>query len=53
MVSVGEGDGLVQVCATLSAVEATDIQITITLTISDGTGIYSNISNLNSMVLLN
>ena len=39
MVSVGEGDGMVQVCATLSAVEDTERDFTITLTTSDGTGI--------------
>ena len=38
MLSVGEGDGMVQVCATLSAVEETERNFTITLTNSDDTG---------------
>ena len=38
MVSVGEGDGMVQVCATLSTVEDTERDFTITLATSDGTG---------------
>ena len=38
MVSVGEEDGMVQVCATLSAVEDTERNFTITLATSDGTG---------------
>ena len=38
MVSVGEGDGMVQVCATLSAVEDTERNLTITVSTSDGTG---------------
>ena len=40
MVSVGEGDGMVQVCATLSAVEDTERDFTITLATSDGTGMH-------------
>ncbi len=39
LLSVGEGDGMVQVCATLSAIEDTERNITITLYTSDGTGI--------------
>ena len=39
MVSVGEGDGVVQVCATLSAVEETERDFNITLNIADGTGV--------------
>ena len=35
---VGEGDGLVQVCATLSAVEATERNFMVTLMTTDGTG---------------
>ncbi len=38
MLSVGEGDGMVQVCATLSAMDATERNFTITLTTSDSTG---------------
>ena len=40
MVSVGEGDGMVQVCATLSAVEETERDFNVTLSTSnvDGTG---------------
>ena len=38
VVSVGEEDGMVQVCATLSAVEDTERDFTITLATSDGTG---------------
>ena len=38
MVSVGEGDGTVTVCARLSAVEATERNFTISLNSSDGTG---------------
>ena len=38
MVSVGEEDGMVQVCATLSAVEDTERDLTITLATSNGTG---------------
>ncbi len=39
MLSVGEGDGMVQVCATLSAMETTERNFTITLATSDNTGI--------------
>ncbi len=39
MLSVNEGDGMVQVCATLSAIEATERNFTITLDTRDGTGI--------------
>ena len=38
VVSVGEEDGMVQVCATMSAVEDTERDFTITLATSDGTG---------------
>ena len=38
MLSVGEGDGVVQVCATLSAAEETEKNFTVTLVTSDGTG---------------
>ena len=38
MVSVGEGDGMVQVCATLSAVEDTETNSTITLATKDRSG---------------
>ncbi len=38
MLSVGEGDGIVQVCATLSTVEDTERNFTITLATSDSTG---------------
>ena len=38
MVSVGEEDGMVQVCATLSAVEDTERDFAITLATNDGTG---------------
>ena len=38
MVSAGEEDGMVQVCATLSAVEDTEKNFTIFLSTSDGTG---------------
>ena len=38
MVSVGEGDGTVTVCATLTVVEATERDFTITLATSNGTG---------------
>ncbi len=41
MLSVGEGDGIVQVCATLSAMEDTERNFTITLATSDGTGPYN------------
>ena len=50
MVSVGEGDGIVQVCATLSAVEATERDFTITLATSDGTG---NMRLLHRLDLMN
>jgi hypothetical protein len=36
--SVGEGDGMVQVCATLSAVNDTEREFSITLATGDGTG---------------
>ncbi len=39
MLSVGEGDELVQVCATLSVMEDTERDFTVTLATSDGTGI--------------
>ncbi len=39
--NVGEGDGTVQVCATLSALEDTERDFTITLSTSDGSGIRS------------
>ena len=39
MLNVSEDEGAVQVCATLSL--STEIDITITLTTSDGTGIYA------------
>ncbi len=38
MLSVDEGDGMVQVCATLSAVEDTQRNFIITLTTNDDTG---------------
>ncbi len=38
LLSVGEGDGMVQACATLSTVEDTERNFTITLATSDGTG---------------
>ncbi len=38
MLSVGEGDGMVQVCGTLSAIEDTERNFTITLATSNGTG---------------
>ena len=38
MVSVDEGDGMVQVCAALSAVEDTERDFSVTLATSDGTG---------------
>ncbi len=38
MLSVGEGDGMVEVCATLSAVEAIERNFTTTLITSNGTG---------------
>ena len=40
-VGVGEGDGLVQVCAMLSAMEVTERNFTVTLITSDGTGKYA------------
>ena len=40
MVSVGEADGMVTVCATLTAMEATERDFTITLATEDGTGTY-------------
>ena len=51
--SVGEEDGMVQVCATLSAVEDTERTFTITLATSDGTGSYicTMIFNNNSVYL--
>ncbi len=36
--SVGEGDGIVEVCATLSAIEDIEIDFNITLLASDETG---------------
>ncbi len=41
MLSVGEGNGMVQVCATLSTVEASEKDLTVTLATinSNGTGI--------------
>ncbi len=38
MLTVGEGDGMVQVCATLSAIEDTERNFTLTLSTNDGTG---------------
>jgi hypothetical protein len=38
MMSVGEGDGMVQVCATLSAVDDTERNVTITLATGEDTG---------------
>ena len=38
MVSVGEEDKIMEVCATLSAVEDTERDFTITLAASNGTG---------------
>ncbi len=38
MLGVGEGDGMVQVCAALSAAVATERSFTITLATSDDTG---------------
>ncbi len=39
IISIGEGDGMVQVCAILMmAVEGTERDIAITLSTSDGTG---------------
>ena len=46
MVSVDEGDGMVQVCAELSAVEATQREFSVTLATSDGSGIL-NMTNCN------
>jgi len=40
---IGEGDGMVRVCATLSAVEATERNLTVTLTTSSGTGKQDNL----------
>ena len=37
-ITIHEGDGIVQVCATLCAVENTERDFTITLATSDGTG---------------
>jgi hypothetical protein len=43
MMSVGEGDGMVQVCATLSAVNDTEREFSITFATGDGTGkVYSH-----------
>ncbi len=39
MLSVGEGDRMVQVCATLSVVEDTERNFTISLATSDSTGL--------------
>ncbi len=39
MLRVGEGDGMVRVCATLSAVEDTERNFTVALATTDGTGI--------------
>jgi hypothetical protein len=39
MMSVGEGDVMVEVCATLSAVNDTERDFTVTLATGDGTGI--------------
>ncbi len=39
LMGVDEGDEMVQVCATLSTVEDTERNFTITLATSDGTGI--------------
>ena len=38
MVSVDEGDGMVQVCAELNAMEATQREFSVTLTTSDDSG---------------
>ncbi len=38
MLNVSEGGGLVQVCVTLSAVEDTERNFTVSLATSDGTG---------------
>ena len=39
MVSVDEGDGMVQVCAELNAVEVTQREFSVTLATSDDSGI--------------
>ena len=41
-VMVGEGDGLVQICATLSAIDPTERNFTTTLMTTDGTGKYKD-----------
>ena len=53
VVSVGEEDGMVQVCATLSAVNDTERNFAITLATSDDTGSYIStmIFNNNSVYL--
>ena len=38
MVNISEGDGMVTVCATLSAMEATEKDVVITLATNDDTG---------------
>lgn len=38
MLSVGEGEGVVQVCGTLSATKETERDFIVTLTTSDDTG---------------
>jgi hypothetical protein len=40
MMSVSEGDGMVQVCATLSAMNDTEREFSITLATGDGSGTY-------------
>ncbi len=48
MLSVGEGDGMVQVCAALSAVEDTERNLTIALVTSDSTGRCKSAHRLGS-----
>ena len=56
MVSVSEGDEMVTVCATLSAVEATERNFTITLNTNSDNGEYMTMSTskeTNIAILLN
>ncbi len=53
MLSVGEGDGMVQVCVILSAVEDTERNVNISLSTSDGTGNALKVSDILISPLLN
>ena len=46
-ISIGEGEGIVEVCVTLSAMEDTERNFDIALATKDDTGIEQGIININ------